>query len=247
MKVNSIVSALALSATAFAHPSRHPTTVIAGVEVIDTQIVRDAHAVIAKFPDFLYFHCMRTWLYGAAVINTNETLKREVDLEAHALGTILHDLGWDRTPNSPWISHENRFEVDGALGAMKFIKQHKGWQKSWSDARLERVYDGISLHGTVGIHQYKNVDSRWITSSIGYDAINTVPKDVPADKYKSINAQFPSTDFQKGAVDTFTWLAATKPEASYNNFIQDFGTAFVPGFNATGHRQFDRITAGYVH
>jgi len=95
MKVKSIVSVLAFSATAFASPKGLPTTVIAGVEVVDTQIVRDAHALISKFPDFLYFHCMRTWLYGAAVINTNETLKRQVDLEAHALGTILHDLGWD--------------------------------------------------------------------------------------------------------------------------------------------------------
>jgi hypothetical protein len=47
---------------------------------------------------------MRTWLYGAAVINTNETLRREVDLEAHALGTILHDLGWDSMYQSLAIS-----------------------------------------------------------------------------------------------------------------------------------------------
>lgn len=99
MKVNSIISVLALSVTAFASPQhKHlPTTVIAGVEVVDTQIVRDAHALISKFPDFLYFHSLRTWLFGAATINANATLKAEVDLEAHALGTILHDLGWDST------------------------------------------------------------------------------------------------------------------------------------------------------
>lgn len=102
MKVSSVVSALALSATAFAFPKfgdhKHlPTTVIAGVEVVDTQIVRDARAIIAKFPDYLHYHCMRVWLLGAATINANKTLKAEVDLEAHALGTILHDLGWDST------------------------------------------------------------------------------------------------------------------------------------------------------
>jgi hypothetical protein len=102
MKVNSIISVLALSATAFASPKpkghKHlPTTVIAGVEVVDTQIVRDAHALITKFPEYLYFHSIRTWLFGAATINANATLKAEVDLEAHALGAILHDLGWDST------------------------------------------------------------------------------------------------------------------------------------------------------
>lgn len=101
MKTSNIISALALSATTLAYPkkpSNHghlPTTVIAGVEVVDTQIVRDAHELIKQFPDFLYFHSVRTWLLGAAVINANETLKASVDLEAHALGTILHDLGWD--------------------------------------------------------------------------------------------------------------------------------------------------------
>jgi hypothetical protein len=100
MRVNSIMSVLALSAAAFAAPqpkgNKHlPTTIIAGVEVVDTPIVRDAQALISKFPNFLYFHCMRTWLLGAATINANKTLKAEVDLEAHALGTILHDLGWD--------------------------------------------------------------------------------------------------------------------------------------------------------
>jgi HD superfamily phosphodiesterase len=99
MKVTSIVSVLALSATTLASPKPKglPTTTIAGVEVVDTQIVRDAQKVIQKFPDYLYHHCMRTWLYGAAAINANKTLKAEVDLEAHALGTILHDLGWDST------------------------------------------------------------------------------------------------------------------------------------------------------
>ncbi|KAI1183516.1 hypothetical protein F5B17DRAFT_434536 [Nemania serpens] len=252
MKVSSVVSALALSATAFAFPKfgdhKHlPTTVIAGVEVVDTQIVRDARAIIAKFPDYLHYHCMRVWLLGAATINANKTLKAEVDLEAHALGTILHDLGWDMSPNSPWITKENRFEVDGALGTLKFIKSHKSYRPSvWTPARLERIYDGIALHGSVGIHPYKNVDSKWITNSVGYDGVNFFPAEVPTDKFNSVVAKYPKDNFQKGAIETFTWLAATKPDAVYNTFVEPFGTYYVPGFNATGHRSFDRITTGWV-
>lgn len=251
MKFNSVISALALSTTALASPAhkghKHlPTTVIAGVEVVDTQIVRDARALIAEFPEYLHFHCLRTWLLGAATINANETLKAQVDLEAHALGTILHDLGWDMTPNSPWISHENRFEVDGALGAVRFIKEHKSYKPCyWSEARLERIFDGIALHGTVGIHPYKNVDSKWITASVGYDGVNFMPADVPSDKFDSIVAEYPKDTFQKGAIDTFTWLAATKPAATYNTFVEPFGTAYVPGYNSTGQHSFDRITRGY--
>ncbi|GAP88048.1 hypothetical protein SAMD00023353_3201000 [Rosellinia necatrix] len=252
MKVNSLISVLALSATALASSkhkgSKHlPTTVIAGVEVVDTQIVRDAHALISKFPEYLYFHCVRTWLLGAATINANETLKAEVDLEAHALGAILHDLGWDMSPDSPWVTKENRFEVDGALGAVRWIKAHKSYKPCyWSEARLERIFDGIALHGTQGIHAYKNIDSKWITNSVGYDGVNFTPEDVPTEAFNNIVAAYPKETFQKGAIDTFTWLAATKPEATYNTFVELFGTNYVPGYNATGHHSFDRITKGYV-
>ncbi|KAI1348076.1 hypothetical protein F5Y01DRAFT_228771 [Xylaria sp. FL0043] len=252
MKVSSIVSVLALSATALAFPKypshpHLPTTVIAGVEVVDTQIVRDAHALIKKFPDYLYWHCMRTWLLGAATINANKTLKAQVDLEAHALGTILHDLGWDMSPDSPWVTKDRRFEVDGALGATAFIKAHKSYKPSvWTEARLERIYDGIALHGTFGIHPYKNVDSKWITNSVGFDGVNYTPVEVPSDKFDSIVAKFPKDSFQTGAIETFTWMCATKPNGTYNTFVEPFGTHYVPGYNATGKHSFDRITAGWT-
>ncbi|KAI0399498.1 hypothetical protein F4802DRAFT_34650 [Xylaria palmicola] len=251
MKAGSILSVLGLGATALASPQpkghKHlPTTIIAGVEVIDTQIVRDAHNVIKKFPDFLYFHSARTWLLGSAVINANETLKAEVDLELHAVGTILHDLGWDRSENSPWVSKDKRFEVDGALGAVKWVKEHKSYKPCyWNEKRLERLFDGIALHGTVGIHPYKNIDTKWITESIGYDGIDYQAPEVPPEKFDSIVAQFPKETFQKGAIETFNWMCATKPEVTYNTFLEPFGDAYVDGYNSTGHRSFDRITVGY--
>lgn len=114
MKFLSVLT-LASAVTASLIPKR--MTKIAGVEVIDTQIVRDAQAMIKQFPDYLYSHQMRSWLFGAAMINANETLRRCVDLEVHAIATMLHDLGWDMTPGSRWVSADKRFEVDGAIGA----------------------------------------------------------------------------------------------------------------------------------
>lgn len=95
MKFINIIASLAVLATAECVPKPHRTTKLFGVEVIDTDMVRDARATISKFDGFLYKHSMRTWLFGAAAINANETLKKSVDLELHAISTILHDLGWD--------------------------------------------------------------------------------------------------------------------------------------------------------
>lgn len=72
------------------------------------------------------------------------------------------------------------------------------------------------------------------------------PADIPTEKYKSIVAAFPTTGFQEGAIKTLTQMAATKPDVVYYNFIEPFGTAYVPGFNATGEQGLDRITSGYV-
>lgn len=94
MKLFSLLS-LATAAAAAAAGFFKPTTTIAGVEVINTQIVRDAQAMIKQFPDYLYSHQMRSWLFGAAMINANATLRRNIDLEVHAIATMLHDLGWD--------------------------------------------------------------------------------------------------------------------------------------------------------
>jgi hypothetical protein len=75
----------------------YPTTKLAGIDVIDTQIVRDARALVKGYGEpYLQKHVLRTWLFGAAMIQNNATLRASVDVEVHALATILHDLGWDR-------------------------------------------------------------------------------------------------------------------------------------------------------
>lgn len=242
MKFIATVSSLALAATASCTPKpvHKPTTNLYGVEVVDTQIVRDARAVIENFDPFLRKHSLRTWLLGAAAINANATLKSTVDLELHAVTTILHDLGWDMTPNSPWVSADKRFEVDGGLGAVSFVKNHPD-AKNWGPVRLEKVYDGIALHGSPGLAVGKNLDVQWILNSISFDNPGAHSPLIPDADYDSIVAGLPNDDIVAGTNETWIWLAATKPIATYNTIVEPFGTAFVPGYNAVGHRIFDVI------
>lgn len=234
------ISSLALAATARCTTKPLPTTHVYGVEVVDTQIVRDARAVIENFTPYLHKHSLRTWLLGAAAINANQTLKNSLDLELHAVTTILHDLGWDMTPNSPWISADKRFEIDGALGAVKFIKNHPD-AKHWDPVRLEKVYDGIALHGSPGLSVGKNPDVQFILASIGFDNPGNPSPLIPVEKFNSVVKALPNDDITFGTNETWVWLAATKPEATYNTIVEPFGTAFVPGYNAVGHRIFDLI------
>ncbi|KAI1422775.1 hypothetical protein F5Y12DRAFT_594926 [Xylaria sp. FL1777] len=243
MKFTTVCASLAAVASASCSPSvKHlKTTNLYGVEVVDTDLVRDARAIISKFDGFLYKHSMRTWLFGAAAINANATLFKNVDRELHAVGTILHDLGWDMTPNSPYVSPDHRFEIDGAVGAVKFVKEHKN-AGYWDAYRLERLHDGIALHASPGLEVGKNLDTQTILASITYDNPGSRAPAIPEAAYNSILKALPANDILAGTNETWTWIAATKPAATYNTVLEPFGTAYVPGYDATGHRIFDLIT-----
>ncbi|KAI1168842.1 hypothetical protein F5B18DRAFT_596926 [Nemania serpens] len=238
MKVLSLIT-FASAAAAAAAGIPHRTTKIAGVEVIDTQIVRDAQALIKKFPDYLYSHQMRSWLFGAAMINANATLKRTIDLEVHAIATMLHDLGWDQTPGSRWVSTDKRFEVDGAIGARTWLSEHP-IGKHWDADRVRKVFQSISLHGSGSIVDYFELEEVVIVQSIGQDYHGPV-NGVAQSTYDRIAKQFPQTELLSGTNLTFVWLAQTKPATTYDTWLQPWGDAFVSGYSAVGRRAFDSI------
>ncbi|KAI8628061.1 hypothetical protein F5Y19DRAFT_465390 [Xylariaceae sp. FL1651] len=216
-----------------------PYTTLAGVKVIDTPIVQKARALMeANFEPYLIRHVYRTWLFGAAAINNNETLAAQIDLEAHAVGTLLHDLGWDTRDESPFRSTDKRFEIDGAMSAAKFIRENAP-KNEWDDARIQNVWDGISLHGTASIGLYKPPNVAFIVESINMDFPGPHPK-LTLEDYNNIIEAYPMAGLAQGTNYTFTFLARTKPNTTYDTFLEPWGVAFVEGYNPVGHRLFDR-------
>ncbi|KAI0409861.1 hypothetical protein F4802DRAFT_4678 [Xylaria palmicola] len=247
MKFSGVFSVLAFAGAATAAHPKYPTTKIAGVEVIDTQIVRDARKLIEVFEEkqpYLVKHLYRTWLFGAAAINANQTLKNSLDIELHAVGSLLHDLGWDMRPNSPFVTLTERFEADSGNAAVKWVKDQKCSGKSWSADRLEKLYDGISLQTELSLIKGKNLQSQWIVQSVGLEFPGPRNPLIPEADYNNVLAAYPNDYLFRGSNQTFTWFAQHKPEGTYNNFIQDFGISYVPGYNITGHRLFDLIIGG---
>jgi hypothetical protein len=128
------------------------------------------------------------------------------------------------TPGSPYVSKDKRFEVDGALGAQKFVKSHKhaGY---WDEYRLEKVYDAIALHGSPGTGVGKNPDVYWVLQSIGFDNPGSRAPAIPEKDYNNVIKAFPNNDISFGTNQTWIWLAATKPDATYNTIVEPFGVA----------------------
>lgn len=102
------------------------------------------------------------------IVGHNSTLKAVVDLEVHAVAAILHDLGWDRTPNSTIISSDRRFVVDAAIAARELIRKHPDGKK-WEEKRVQLVWDGIALHTERKIAYFKKLDVQVVSKGISLD------------------------------------------------------------------------------
>ncbi|KAI1438800.1 hypothetical protein GGR50DRAFT_301872 [Xylaria sp. CBS 124048] len=220
----------------------YPTTTIANVTVVDTELVRQALTFARGHSnDIVWNHVMRGWLYGTLIYANNATLRKTVDAEAHALAAILHDLGWDQTPNSPVVSPDRRFEVDGAIAARDFIRQHTHDSSAWDDNRLQLVWDSIALHSQESIYKYKQ-DTVMVTGtgiSVDLEGVSTTGISLP--EYDAVGQAFPRTELRQGVNETFIWLCASKPSSTWGTFMQPFGDHYVANYSAVGHRVFDII------
>ncbi|OIW32366.1 hypothetical protein CONLIGDRAFT_642090 [Coniochaeta ligniaria NRRL 30616] len=238
-----IIPFLALLSTALSSPfPHHSRRTIAGVSVLDTPLVRAAQDYArAHSSDAVYKHIMRSWLYGTLLLTHNDTLSATVDLEIHAIAILLHDLGFDQAPNATHISHNRRFEVDGAIAARQFIRRHNVGRR-WDERRVQLVWDAIALHSDPKISQYKEPEVEVVGLGINLDFTGPSFGILDAE-YAAVVKEFPSDDLDSAFVDGFTWLCSTKPETTYDTFMQPFGERFVQGYNATGHRAIDEMVA----
>ncbi|XXH01758.1 hypothetical protein Hte_008119 [Hypoxylon texense] len=217
----------------------YPNVTIAGVTVIDTPIVRLAQEFTRNHStEAVFKHQMRAWLFGSLIIAANETLRNSVDIEIQAVSALLHDLGWDMTPNSTVTSLDHRFEVDGAIASRKFLEQYG--DETWDARRTQLVWDAIALHTTRTIAYYKEYEVQ-VTSmgiSVDYDGLRT---GIDNATFSRITTEFPNDDLKKATNDTFTFICAYKPSQTYDNQLQPWGERYVPGYNVTGNLRIDTI------
>ncbi|KAI0142936.1 hypothetical protein GGR57DRAFT_371711 [Xylariaceae sp. FL1272] len=220
---------------------RYPTRVIAGVTVIDTPIVRAADALArATSSEYVYKHVIRSWLYGVLEIqaaSTNSTTG-SIDLEVHAVAALLHDLGWDETPDSPYVTKYRRFEVDGAEAARQFVRDNA----DWDERRLQLLWDSIALHGEPSISQYKEPGVQVAGRGIMMDFTGPAYGVSNAD-YQKVVDEFPNDDLKSGFNETLIWLCVTKPNTTYDSWQQPWGDAYVANYSAIGSRLFDEVQA----
>jgi len=194
------------------------TRLTAGIRVPDSPLITEAIEYVQKlYEPYLFNHAMRSWLFAARI---GQMKSMDLDAEAVAVGTILHDIGLTAGVPGP-----NRFEVNGAAAAVSFVKE-----RGVSNRRAQLIWDLVALNSTPSIALHKEAEVAVGTMGIGVDYGGFGLESIPPREVAEILAAFPRLKMKAQFAETSCRLVVAKPETSYDNFLRDFGERFVPGY-----------------
>lgn len=167
---------------------------------------------------------MRTWLFGALVMNHNSTLQETVDLEVHAIGSMLHDLGL--VLNASWISQDRRFEVDSAVATTDFVEYQISddgeGAAAWDANRLQLLFDSVLLSSEYRFSLYKQPTVAVLVTGLLVDLqgpASLAAYGITSAEYDKVEAAFPRLDFITGVNATLVQLCVTKPNSTYGELF----------------------------
>lgn len=163
---------------------------------------------------------MRTWLFGALVMSHNSTLKETVDLEVHAIGSMLHDLGL--VLNASWISPDRRFEVDSAAATTDFVELRVSNDSeaaaAWDANRLQLLFDSVLLSSEYRFSLYKQPTVAVLVTGVLIDLqglASLAAYGITSAEYYNVEAAFPRLNFITGVNTTLVQLCVAKPNSTY--------------------------------
>ncbi|WPU99183.1 HD domain-containing protein [Mucilaginibacter sp. cycad4] len=159
--------------------------------VPDSAIARQAEEFARSVSsDMLFNHVMRCYYFGELLAQQENS---KVDRELMFLSSVLHDLGFTDAGRG-----ENRFEIEGAHAARKFLLDH-----GVADDRAWKIWDNIALH-TTDISLYKDEGSRILQFGILYDLVALPPeiKIDPRDVAEVVH-RYPRLGFKQSFYELF--------------------------------------------
>ncbi|GHE36135.1 hypothetical protein GCM10018785_02320 [Streptomyces longispororuber] len=192
---------------------------VAGVSIPDSRLARAAVGFARNVSSpALFNHVMRTYLYGSLLFDRRGV---RYDRELAFVASVLHDLGLVKAYQTP----DERFEVDGADAARKFLRK----QRMPSD-RISVVWDAIALHTNAGIATRKRAEVGIVSVGSGLDFTGVGLENIPSDTLTEILAAFPRAGFKQDALDTILSLCRTKPMSVLMHSFAEVGRRHLPDF-----------------
>ncbi len=191
----------------------------APVPIPDSRLAREATELIRSVEsELLYNHSLRVYAFGA-LQGARRALR--YDPELLYIGAMFHDIGLVEGHRS---AHD-RFEVDGANAARRFLVEH-----GVTGDALRIVWDAIALHTTPGIPQHKEAEVALVTAGVELDVLGFGYDEISADDREAVLAAYPRVDFKESIIQAFADGIAHKPETAFGNVKADVLAEKLPGY-----------------
>jgi hypothetical protein len=196
--------------------------VIAGLEIPETAAVAEATRFIEETTSpLIYHHSRRVFLFG--LIHAHR-LDVKPDPELLYVAALFHDSGL----LMPFSEVEQRFEVDGADHARKFLLD-----RGFSTPAAETVWEAIALHTTPGIPGRMGPEIATTQLGVLTDVLGLGLAGMDGDQVGEILAVHPRGDFKNEFLRAQFDGQKHRPETTNGTVNSDLLEHFIPGFQRT--------------
>ncbi|WP_344629849.1 HD domain-containing protein [Streptomyces glaucosporus] len=208
------------------------TEEIAGIEIPDSRLARDATELIRDTtPPLIYHHSRRVYLFGRLQARA---LGIRPDPELLYVAALFHDTGL--VP--PYRGDDQRFEMDGADQARAFLLD-----RGVPAADADTVWTAIALHTTPEVPYKMAPEIAATTAGVETDVLGLRLANVSRAEIDEITAAHPRPDFKRQILQAFTDGFKHRPDTTFGTVNADVLEHFVPGFRRTDFVEVIRNSA----
>jgi hypothetical protein len=202
-----------------------PTRARTGVpsEVAGIKLPRSAVAQVAlhfsrsRCPDYLFNHCIRTFLFGAVALQAQQ---RSYDADTAFAAAALHDLGL----LPAFATTSSSFEIDGANRAEQLMTE-SGLSRRDADI----VWHAIALHDArFSLTRRQGPEAMLVAIGAGSDVDGPDASAIDARQTEEIVAAFPRLQFKKRFTALVVDHCKRKPQSQRATWLEGLCREQVP-------------------
>lgn len=178
---------------------RQAAYLLAELNIPDSELAKKATALVTEVsPRFLVNHCIRAYLFGAALGLRDGMI---FDNEVLYLAAIMHDLGLTASFDGP-----NPFELEGARAARSFLLDHH-----YDARKADLIHEAIALHTSVGVAVRREAEVALVQSGSGLDVVGLRFQDLSGVMIKEIVTAYPRLQLKKQLIPLAQQKVQGKP------------------------------------
>jgi hypothetical protein len=168
-------------------------------------------------PDYLFNHCMRTFLFGALRLKRQQ---RDYRSEDAFIGAAFHDLGL----LPAFETSRGSFETDGADAAERWVRQNHG-----SGSQADRIWHAVELHdGGWALTLRHGPEAMLVALGAGTDVDGPAPGDLDPREIDAVIAAFPRLKFKQQFTALLVAHCERKPASQHGTWLESLCREHVP-------------------